>query len=178
MKIKETQKIIQLLLKILLPIACLAWVVFIFSNSLQTAEQSSVQSTTVVDTVQQVAKVIAPESKIANATGSAYEKLHAVIRSFAHFTEFAVLGVLLGWCYFAYTLKWKYFFIPGLFVLLVPILDEWMQSFVEGRAWEAFDLLLDVLGGAAGIMFAALSVVVGLLICEKATKRKPKRQEK
>lgn len=178
MKIKEKQNVINLLLKILLPFACLVWIAFIFNNSLQTAEQSSVQSTTVVDTVQKVVKVIAPQSKIANATGSAYDKLHAVIRSLAHFAEFALLGVLLGWCYFAYTMKWKYFFIPSIFVLIIPVIDEWIQSFVDGRAWEAFDLVLDIFGGAAGITFAALSVFVGLLVYEKETKRKAKKNQK
>ena len=168
------QNIIILAIRILLSVACLLWLGFILGNSLRTGEQSSAQSTTVVDTVQQVAKAIAPESKIANATGSAYDKLHAAVRAFAHFTEFALLGVLFGWCYFAYTLKWKFFFIPCLGAVLTALVDEWIQSFVKGRGWEITDLLLDGFGCAAGLLFASLTVLVGLLIYEKRARKNVK----
>ena len=166
------QKVITLALKILLPVACCLWIAFIFTNSLQAGGESSSQSAAVVETVQRVAQAIAPESTIANATGEAYDKLHSAVRACAHVTEFAVLGLLLGWCYFAYTLNWKLYFIPLLGALLVALLDEWLQTFVDGRAWEVTDLLLDSLGGLAGVVFAALSVVLGLLIYEKRMLKK------
>lgn len=171
MKSVGKQKIIILASRILLSIACLLWLGFILSNSLRTGEQSSAQSKTVVETIQQVAKVIAPASKIANATGDTYDKLHAVVRAFAHFTEFAILGALLGWCYFAYTVKWKLFFLPCLGAVLTAVVDEWLQSFVTGRGWEIVDLLLDGLGGFAGLLLAALSVVIGLWIYEKRARK-------
>lgn len=176
MSIKGEQKEIRLALKILLPIACALWIAVILANSLQTAGESSAQSATVVETVQRVAKAIAPESAIANATGEAYDKLHLLVRACAHFVEFAVLGVLLGWCYFAYTLQWKFFFIPCLGAAFVAAIDEWAQTFVEGRAWETTDLLLDCFGGVAGALFAALSVVIGLLIYEKSLQKRTKKE--
>ena len=172
MRAKGKQNVIMLALKILLPIMCFLWITFILTNSLQTAGESSAQSETVVETVQRVAKAIAPESTIANATGETYDKLHLLVRACAHVMEFAVLGVLLGWCYFAYTLKWKLYFIPCLGVLLIAAVDEWIQTFVEGRAWEMTDLLLDSFGGVTGVLFAALSVVLGLLIYEKRLLKK------
>ena len=172
MRTKGKQNVIALALKILLPIVCLLWITFILTNSLQTGGESSAQSATVVETVQRVAQVIAPESTIANATGDTYDKLHALVRACAHVMEFAVLGTLFGWCYFVYTRKWKWYFIPCLGVLLVAAVDEWLQTFVDGRAWETMDLLLDGCGGAAGITFAALSVVLGLLIYEKRMLKK------
>lgn len=172
MRRKGKQNVILLALKILLPVACCLWITFILANSLQTAGESSTQSATVVETVQRVAKIIAPESTIANATGETYDKLHSAVRACAHILEFAVLGALLSWCYFAYTQEWKFFFIPCLAPLLVALVDEWLQTFVDGRAWEATDLLLDSLGGVAGVMFAALSVVLGLLIYEKRMLKK------
>ena len=164
---KGKQNKIRTVLRVLLPIACLLWLTFILMNSLQTGEQSSAQSATVVKTVQQVAKVIAPESAIANATGAAYDKLHNFVRSFAHFIEFAVLGVLFGWCYFAYTFKRRYLYFPVIGAVLVPVIDECMQSFVSGRGSELFDVAVDTCGGLAGILFAALSVVIGALIYER-----------
>ena len=107
MKVKTWQKYIRTVLRIVLTIACVVTIGFIFSNSLKTAEQSSAQSSTVVETIQKVAQVIAPESKIATATGEEYEALHELIRAWAHFAEFFLLGVLFGWCYCSYTLQKK-----------------------------------------------------------------------
>ena len=168
---QNKQNIIRLVLKVVLPIACLLWLAFIFSNSLQTGEESSQQSMAVVETVQQVAQVIAPESEIANATGDAYEELHSTIRSCAHFSEFSVLGALLCWCYFVYTFSWQHAYLPVIGVLLVPLFDEGIQILVAGRGWEIADLLLDAGGGAVGILFAALSILLGKWIYKKtATK--------
>lgn len=155
---------IRLVLRILLSVATALWLSFILSNSLKTAEQSATQSSTIVETVQQVAQIVAPESKIANATGEAYDALHAFVRNCAHLVEFAVLGALCCWCYFAYTLQRKYFYIPLLGVLFVPFLDEYLQTFSLGRGVELTDLALDICGGLAGMLFAACCVMIGVRI--------------
>lgn len=169
---KVKQNKIRLIFKIILPIACLLWLAFILTNSLQTGEQSSEKSATIVDTVQQVAKVIAPESPIANATGTAYNNLHALIRNCAHVAQFAILGALFCFCYFAYTLKIRYFYFPIIGVVLIPIIDECIQGFVSGRGGELIDLVLDTYGGIAGLVFAGLIVAIGALIYEAKTKEK------
>ena len=106
----------------LLSVASVAWVVFILANSLQTGEQSSVQSAEIVEKVQEIAQAIAPESAIANATGEEYDILHGMIRHCAHFMEFAVLGALLCWCCFAYTLRREAFWFPLGGVVTIPFL--------------------------------------------------------
>lgn len=164
---KTTNNKIITVLRILLPIACVLWLAFIFRNSLQTGEQSSAQSATIVDTVQKVAQAIAPESKIANATGKSYDILHVFIRGFAHFVEFAILGALFCWCYFVYTLQLKRLYLPILGIILVPVIDEYMQGFVAGRGSEWLDLAVDIGGGLAGGLFAAVCVLIGLMIREK-----------
>ena len=172
MSIQERDNGIRFALKILLPIACLLWLAFILTNSLRSAEGSSEQSVAMVEVVQEVAKVIAPESAIANATGEAYDQLHSSIRACAHFVEFAVLGALFCWCYFVYTLDWKRVYWPTVGTLLVPILDEGLQLFSEGRAWQLTDILLDSFGGVAGIAFAVLCIAVGKRIYERVALRK------
>lgn len=164
---KNIKTKIKIGLKIFLPIACLLWLGFIFSNSLQTGEQSSAQSATVVETVQKVAKVIAPQSKVANATGEEYDLIHAFVRGCAHFMEFTVLGALLCWCYFSYTLRIKHFYLPILGIFCVPLLDEYLQSFIAGRGTELMDLALDICGGAVGGLLAVTTVVVGLMIYKR-----------
>ena len=158
--------------RLLLTAACGFMVGFILYNSIQTAVESARQSSRVVEVVQQVVAVVAPNSPIVTATGSAYDKLHAVVRVMAHFSEYALLGLLAGWCYRSYTNKKFWVLIPTISLTVLACVDEWLQTFVDGRAWETMDLLLDGCGGAAGITFAALSVVLGLLIYEKRMLKK------
>lgn len=167
----DKTQVIRLALRIVTTLACLIWAAFILSNSLKTSEQSSTQSAAVVETVQKVAKAIAPQSKIANATGEAYDMLHVFVRNLAHFGQFAVLGALLCWCYFAYTLQVKHFYLPILGVVCIPIFDEWIQGFVAGRSWELIDLALDICGGFIGLFCAMLSVYIGCWVY-KRKKRK------
>lgn len=167
---KQTNRI-RFALKILLPIACVAWIAFIFSNSLQTGTQSSEQSATVVEIVQQVAQAIAPSSPIATATGEAYDKLHTVVRKIAHFTEFAGLGALLCWCYFAYTNVYKRVWIPILCGFAVPVVDEFLQTLTSARACSAVDMCID----ASGCLFGQLVAWVVVLVIWKLCKRRKKR---
>lgn len=102
---ESTRKKWRAALRILLPIVCVALLAFIFGNSLKTGEQSSKQSSTVVNAVQTVAGWIAPDSALATATGAAYDHLHAWVRVIAHFLEFGALGAAMTWCCLSYSLK-------------------------------------------------------------------------
>ena len=125
-----------------------------------------------MDTVQDVAQVIAPDSSIANATGEAYDRLHITIRDIAHFLQFMVLGMLFGWCYFAYTFKIRYFYIPVIGILLVPAIDECVQHFVADRGSELADVLTDTCGGVAGIVIAIITVLIGVIVYKIKTRPK------
>ena len=163
---------IRVILRIILPIACILWLAFIVSNSLQTGEQSLEQSTVVVDKVQDMAQVIAPQSPIANATGEAYDRLHIQIRDLAHFLQFMVLGILVGWCYLAYSLKLRYFFVPVILMLLTPIFDEWLQSaFSAGRGAELADVLNDTYGAIIGLIVALISGFISVWIYRRKTRK-------
>jgi VanZ family protein len=67
-----------------------------------------------------------------------------VLRKLAHFVEFAVLGALL-----ARALAEPYAFLAS---VGYAVLDEVHQSFVPGRAGTPRDVVIDVLGVAAGIL--------------------------
>jgi VanZ family protein len=157
-------------LRITLTILCLLVLAWIFSNSLQTGEQSAEQSQTVVDVVQDTAGVIAPDSSIANATGDDYATLHNSVRNFAHFAEFALLGFLLTCCYFSYTRQKQYFVIPAGLVLLTPMIDECLQTFIVARGAEISDVFLDTAGGFTGMIAALLSLAVIWIIYKKKGK--------
>lgn len=158
------------LFRIVLTVACIALLGWIFSNSLRTGEESSAQSSTVIEIVQTVAGFIAPDSYIATATGEDYDFLHGIIRIIAHFSEFALLGVLTGWCYCAYTFKMRYTYLPIGCLFIVPMLDEYFQTFTPGRSAEIVDVLVDTSGAMVGFLLALLSVWIGILIYKKAKK--------
>ncbi len=168
-KIRKSK--LRLLAQIIFPILCLLWLAFIFRNSFQNAEQSTGQSSTVVDVVQDVAQVIAPNSGIANATGPAYDRLHGQIRQLAHFTEFAILGILLCWCYFAYTNKLRFLYLPLIAVFFLPLCDECIQHYTAGRAGMLSDIITDTCGGLTGMLIAGIAWGIVLLIFKSTEKK-------
>ncbi len=166
MEIRTQNKKIYLA-RALLTLACLLLLAFIFGNSLKAGDESSAQSAEVVQAVQKVVGFFAPHSWIATATGEAYEKLHAVVRTLAHFSEFALLGALCSWCYRAYTAEKAYFFVVVFFVLFVPIVDEFLQTLTAGRVADIYDVWIDSAGGAVGIAFALLTLWIAKRIRRK-----------
>ena len=158
-------------LRVVLTLLCAAVFAWIFSNSLKSGESSSKQSQTVVDSIQNAAGVIAPDSNIANATGKDYEKLHMDIRTLAHFSEFALLGALLIWCYFSYTRAKGFLVIPLGLATLTPFVDEFLQTFSGGRAAEIADVAVDMLGLGVGIALAFLSLGIGIWLYRRKKKR-------
>ena len=131
-------------LKIILPTLYLATLVFIFSNSLQTGEQSSQTSSGVVDMAQSIFKILAPNSKIATATGEDYLRLHEHIRVLAHFAEFALQGFLLYGC-FDRKVKNRIVYVL-LLGLATACADEFLQLFADGRAGQIRDVFIDFSG--------------------------------
>lgn len=150
-----------ILLRVFLTTACIGMLCFIFGNSIASATDSSASSGAVVTAVQSVAKVFAPNSFIATAVGEDYKKLVEWIRTGAHFSEFALMGALLIWCYFSYTKGWHAIIIPILLIFYIPLVDECIQLFSVGRAGEVADAVVDTLGGLSGAVFALL--IVGLI---------------
>ena len=144
--------------RILLSVACALAVGFILYNSIQTAVESAQQSSRVVEVVQEVASVVAPNSTVATATGEEYDKLHAVVRTLAHFSEYALLGALAGWCYRSYTNKSIWLLAPTVGVAVLAVVDECLQAFSEGRGSQVSDVFVDVFGGGVGIAFALFTI--------------------
>lgn len=165
-------------LRILLTLAYLATLGFIFYNSLQTGAKSAEQSSKVVDTVQDAVSVVAPQSPIATATGEDYDALHSLIRSMAHFAEFALLGALGIWCALSYTDKKPFVFFPLIGAVAVPLADETLQRFVADRGSEWKDVFVDIAGGMSGIIFALGCVFVGVWVCSWIVSIRNKRKQK
>jgi len=79
------------------------------------------------------------------------------VRKMAHFTEYAILGILL------ISTKLSYLpyittdiFIVLFFGLLVPVTDETIQLFIEGRSGQVTDILIDFSGVISGIIVSII----------------------
>ena len=121
---------------------------FIWSNSCMSKEASSEHSGFWM-------KLLEP---ILNPSGRFEESdFHWAIRKAAHFAEFALLGLWIGGMFAAVTARVgrRFWTLPVLIVLMVAVLDEYIQFFSE-RGSAVPDVVLDFAGGLTGLALAAL----------------------
>jgi len=125
----------------ILTVVCLA---VIWGNSMTTGTESGQMSGSVTEWVNNVLQKIFPTVEIS----------HMFVRKAAHFTEFAILGILA----FANMLIWlpqkrRAFLllsIPCCF--LVALADEFIQGFIAGRVSSFADVLIDTLGATVAVL--------------------------
>lgn len=135
------------------------WMSFIFGMSAQTGEESSETSGRVIDIVAEV--VVPGFSDMTDAEKDAVrENLSFPIRKLAHFTEYAVLGVLLT-ASVAFSGKKTSVTCRKLTVSLsvgwlYAISDELHQKLVSGRAGMITDVFIDGSGVLVGCAAFAL----------------------
>ena len=133
--------------RVLLTLLTVAYVGFIYGNSLQNGADSSERSGRVVELLQW----------LLSSLGWTGEVSEHFIRKLAHFAEYAGLGVLLGITLRTYTPRlFPYLFVPLFAGLAVPVSDEFLQLFVEGRAGMVQDVVLDFAGMLAGLSLTVL----------------------
>lgn len=79
------------------------------------------------------------------------ESLSVLVRKTAHFSIYALLGVLAALLLYQYRIYGlRQFLFALIFCFLYACSDEIHQLFVEGRSGEIKDVLLDTFGGAFG----------------------------
>ncbi len=135
------------LLKIVSWLVLFAWMLFIFHLSDQPAVISAETSRTIS---QQILEVVREDP-----TPQMIRSFDAFLRNSAHFGVFFVLGLF---AYPTFVLQaWRRpFLISLLFTISYAFSDEVHQIFVDGRAFQFRDLLLDSIGGFLGILIAIL----------------------
>ena len=136
------------------------WLCFIFGNSLQTGVESGAASGRVHRLVNALPELLGLGSPISER----------FVRKAAHFTEFAFLGLLICsdlWAFYAVSLNKKLRFSIPILLCSVPIcaafasVDEFLQSFVDGRGPSVTDVLIDTSGAlTATILFIAFFVFI------------------
>ena len=135
--------------------ACLIYsVVFIFQNSLQIAEQSSLRS-------EQVQQVV---NEVAGTVGLGPFSL-LVVRKMAHFAEFMMMGFWFMLCLRVYTRHFiKHVSWPLFLGLGTAVTDETIQLFVDGRGSSVKDVWIDFAGFLVGL-FVALVILMFCRMC-------------
>lgn len=143
--------------KWILTVVTVGFVLFIFRNSMFPGPQSSSQSRYIMNLV----------NSIMALWRIPYAFTEHFIRKTGHFTEYFILGLLLAVTIRAYRCrKRESVFIELFFLLLVPVLDEFIQIYTPERGSSVADVLLDFSGGLAG-MFICLYI----FFCKAKLKR-------
>ena len=128
---------------IIIVVLAALFVAFIWSNSVKSQEESREQSAVVSNFLRQI---LDPDESIPEVT------FHRSVRKAAHFVEFAILGGLIG-CLFQVIRSRTgrgFYVLPVIMVVLVAVLDEYIQTFT-GRGSGLSDVLLDCYGGLFGL---------------------------
>ena len=125
-------------------------VIFIFSNSLKSRDESKKDSDLVAGILGPILEWIF-SGKI--------ENVGFVVRKLAHFAEFCMLGLSVSGLLAVvdYSRKWWLCGYGLLFCLFIAVCDEFIQSFV-GRGSAVSDVLIDF-GGAASGFFALIALI-------------------
>jgi VanZ family protein len=140
--------------KIILGILIVAWLCVIWGHSMQPAVVSEDESGKWLEILSKILPFLRGED------GMYY------VRKAAHFTEYAILGVLLELEFAHFVKGWlRRFFEPLAFALSASFIDETIQLFVEGRSGQVSDMWIDTAGAALAI------VIILAIIGNRRSKR-------
>lgn len=143
-----------IVLRFIFTLCLICTVLFIFKNSLQVAEVSSLRSQQVMQMVNEIL------SRVGVGPLS-----HHIIRKLAHFLEYTLLGFWFMLCLRVYTVHFvKHISWPLFICLAIANLDETLQLLVPGRAGQLIDVWIDFSGVLCGA-FAALVILMFIRMC-------------
>ena len=136
---------------VLLLLAVLAALAFIWGNSLDSAVESSLKSG-------RMRELIRPLLELLVGQGNVTDHL---VRKLAHFCEYGALGILAGALLLVKKesgiFRWSY---ALLCALAVAVIDESIQLLADGRGAQVQDVLLDTAGSLTGLLAVWLIAVL------------------
>lgn len=149
-------------IRIILTVLIVCTVAFIWSNSLETAEESSEMSSTVVEKVK---PIIDPHDKIDD------DVFLKIVRKAAHFSEFALLGGEM----YLFMLTFKKigskillsFLLPVGISFTIAVTDELLQLTSAGRSCQFSDMMIDLAGIITGVVMVSLLFNIVRIIISK-----------
>ena len=141
--------------RVIVPLALIGCIAFIFSNSMKIAAASSLSSGRVLRWMQALLHRLGQPELAKRLT------MHFV-RKLAHFCEYTLEGFLLMLCMRVYSRHpLRHISVPLLGGVLTALADETIQIYSPGRSSQVTDVWLDLLGVLAGI----LTALVLLALC-------------
>jgi VanZ family protein len=131
--------------KFIKSILLVLWIGVIFSFSLQGTSDTTRTSSGFTKKFVSITLKITNSYKSEDQLDKVVEKVHPVMRKVAHYTEFLILGyfTLLLFSEFKFD---KLYLCSILFCFSIACLDELIQLFIDGRAGQILDILIDSLG--------------------------------
>ncbi len=132
---------------IIMMIVTAAYIGFIWFNSTMNAEESTVESLSVLDFLNNLLKSVGLGDNLTDN----------IVRKSAHFCEFALLGCLSTWTGWLLNKRIiRNLTTIGFVCLATAVVDEYIQLFSAGRSAQIDDVLLDFSGAVAGFVFFLL----------------------
>ena len=129
-------------------ILVLAWmgIIFKFSN-----EPADLSSNTSLGITKRIVEIISKQETSIQEKEQLTEKLDPYMRKLAHFTLYAIGGVLIINFINTYNISEKKKIIYSLITgVIYACSDEFHQLFIEGRSGEITDVMIDSFGVATG----------------------------
>ena len=139
-------------------ILLISWMAMIFCLSHQTADESSETSGVIIETA---IKLMEPEfdSLAKEEQEALISSFQFIVRKLAHFSIFAILGLLSFISIGTYRISmFTKFFFSSLISLLYAMSDEYHQLYIKGRSGELRDILIDFCGSLIAILFMLIIV--------------------
>lgn len=136
--------------KLLISLLLISQMLFIFTMSSFGSDSSNAQSSQIIQVLHQVFPNLSSRTSGLDASTLAF-----IVRKTAHFTEYAILGILF-YFFYSQTLPQKnglqLFVLAILSSFLYACTDEIHQLFVPGRSGQFTDVLVDTLGAFCGCL--------------------------
>ena len=150
--------------RVLFTFALIACIVFIFSNSMQIADVSSVASGRALTLMRKVFTRL-------GMPGIASRLTDHIVRKLAHFCEYMLEGFLLMLCMRVYTRQYVWHIsVPMLGGVLTAMADETIQIYSPGRSSQVTDVWLDSAGVLAGILIALVFMALCRMLFHRCNK--------
>ena len=133
------------------------WMCIIFFMSNMNANESNSQSKGTINQI--IEKGVSTTNGLGitdkhpteNRINRIIEKLNPIFRKMAHASEFMVLALLVIYVLKSCGVKGKRLYLIALLIcFLYACIDEYHQTFVNGRTGQFTDVLIDTAGGAIG----------------------------
>ena len=155
---------------IICTLTALGWVIFIWSNSAKTGEESGKASSQVHEVVNEVAQNVGIEEPISERT----------VRKSAHFGEYMILGLIvcidmifISNVFFnrSVTTRSLSLLVSIPFSVIIAMIDEFViQGSTEGRGPSFTDVLIDLSGTTLGFILILIGFLIAVCVANRREK--------